>query len=147
MKKSQLRHLVLEAMAGGYEKKDGKLVPHYDRFDSTKLSSILTAIAKGRPEEDSEEAKVKRGHEVLNRANPDNVARITRGEKPIYEEGNQQTYLVSFRVGEDGDDDVEVQASSPEQAIEKLKSGEVKLAYGQDLPRLARGFSAKPLNK
>lgn len=62
-------------------------------------------------------------------------------------EGDQQTYLVSFRVGEDGDDDVEVQASSPEQAIEKLKSGEVKLPYGQSLSRLARGFSAKPLNK
>jgi len=64
----------------------------------------------------------------------------------LFEE-SQQTYLVSFTVGEDRDGDVEVKASSPEQAIEKLKSGEVKLAYGQDLPRLARSFSAKLLNK
>jgi len=35
----------------GYERKDGKLVPHSDKFDSTKLSSILTRIAKDRPEE------------------------------------------------------------------------------------------------
>lgn len=70
----------------------------------------------------------------------------TKGSDPL-SEGDQQTYLVSFRVGEDGDDDVEVQASSPEEAIEKLKSGEVKLAYGQSLSRLARGFSAKVINK
>jgi len=84
-----------------------------------------------------------RGNKILDRANPENVARITRGEKPIYEGEGEQTYLVSFRIGEDDDDDVEVKASSPEQAIEKVKSGEVKLAYGQDLPRTARSFSAQ----
>jgi len=36
----------------GYERKDGKLVPHSDKFNSTKLSSILTRIAKERPEEE-----------------------------------------------------------------------------------------------
>lgn len=140
MKKSQLRHLVLEAMKGYSKYAQGGVTQGGTTDD---FRNILTAIAKGRPEEGDPE----RGNKILDKANPDNVARITRGEKPIYEEGNQQTYLVSFRVGEDGDDDVEVQASSPEEAIEKLKSGEVKLAYGQDLPRLARGFSAKVINK
>lgn len=52
MKKSELRKLVLEVM-GGYEP-DGKgnLVPHSDKFDSTKLSSILLKVAKRRPEEE-----------------------------------------------------------------------------------------------
>ena len=88
MKRSQLREIVLEAMAGGYVKgRDGKLVPHYDKFDSTKLSSILTQIVKGRPEE----GDPVRGNKILDKANPDNVARITRGEKPIYE-GDKKLY-------------------------------------------------------
>lgn len=70
----------------------------------------------------------------------------TKTSDPL-SEGNEQTYLVSFRVGEDGDDDVEVKASSPEHAIKKVKSGQVKLAYGQNVPRLARSFSAKVLTK
>jgi hypothetical protein len=140
MKKSQLRKVILEAMKGYSKYAQGGVTQGGTTDD---FRNILTAIAKGRPEEDSEEAKAERGNKILDKANPDNVARITRGEKPIYEQENQQTYLVSFRVGEDGDDDVEVKASSPEQAIEKVKSGEVKLAYGQSLPRLARGFSAK----
>jgi hypothetical protein len=53
MKKSELRKLVLEVMAGGYEQDEqGNLVPHSDKFDSTKLSSILTKIAKRRPEDE-----------------------------------------------------------------------------------------------
>lgn len=58
MKKSELRKLVLEVM-GGYEP-DGKgnLVPHSDKFDSTKLSSILTKIAKRRPEEEEDKEPI-----------------------------------------------------------------------------------------
>ena len=108
--------------------------------------NILTAIAKGNPDKDSEEEKARRGHAILDKANPDNVARITRGEKPIYEGEDQQTYLVYYRVGEDGDDNVEVKATSPEDAIAKVKSGEVKGPYNQDIPRTARGFSAKLKN-
>jgi hypothetical protein len=143
MKRSQLREIVLEAMAGGYVKgRDGKLVPHYDKFDSTKLSSILTQIVKGRPEEESEEQRAKRGHAILDKANTDNVARITRGEKPIYKEGAEQDYTVIFYVN-DMDYDWDVKATSPEDAIAKVKSGEVKGPYDQTLPRTARAFSAK----
>ena len=83
MKRSELREIVLEAMKGyskyapGGETKGGTT----DDF-----RNILTAIAKGRPEEeDSEEEKARRGHAILDKANPENVARINRGEKPIYE--------------------------------------------------------------
>ena len=95
-----------------------------------------------------EEEKAKRGNAILDKADPKNVQRILQGKKPIYKEAaeGEQRYVVYFTVG-DNEDDVEVTASSPEEAIKKLKSGEVKLAYGRNLPRLARGFSAKPLKK
>ena len=69
MKKSELKKLVLEAI-GGYENKDGKLVPHSDKFDNTKLSSILMRVAKGRPEEEDS----------------------AKGKKPIYEEDEDKFY-------------------------------------------------------
>lgn len=88
MKKSQLRQLVKEAM--GYSK--------YAPGGTTKggttadFRKILTAIATQRPEEgDSEEERARRGHAILDKANPENVARITRGEEPIYE-GEGKTY-------------------------------------------------------
>lgn len=65
---------------------------------------------------------------------------------PLAEGESEQTYLVHFRVGEEDEDDVKVKASSPEEAIDKVRSGKVTLAYGQPLPRLARGFSAKLLS-
>lgn len=88
MKRSELREIVLEAMKGyskytpGGETKGGTT----DDF-----RNILTAIAKGRPEEDSEEESARRGHASLDKANPENVARILRGEKPIYE-GDRKLY-------------------------------------------------------
>jgi len=143
MKKSQLKQLVLEAMKGYTKNPETGEIETTQGGTSNDFMNILTRIAKQRPEQ----GDPVRGNKILDKANPDNVARISRGEKPIYEQEDQQTYLVSFTVGEDGDDDVEVKASSPEQAIQKVKSGEVKLAYGQNLPRLARSFSAKVLNK
>ena len=169
MKKSQLRQLVLEAI-GGYENKDGKLVPHSDKFDSTKLSSILTAIAKGRPEEESEEqpediqedgdtTRAKdlgtlRGalmhvQALLNAERPHNEIlafvekslQQTKASDPL-SEGAEQDYVVIFYVN-DMDYDWDVKATSPEDAIAKVKSGEVKGPYDQKLPRTARGFTAK----
>ena len=131
MKRSQLREIVLEAMRG-YSPQVGQT----KGGTTDDFRNILTTIAKGRPEGDPV-----RGNKILDKANPDNVARITRGEKPIYEGDDQQTYIVYYRVGEDDDDDVEVKASSAAEAIEKAKSG--KTAGGQNMPRLARSFSAK----
>jgi hypothetical protein len=54
---------------------------------------ILTRIAKG-----SEKYKgdPERGNKILDKANPDNVARILRGEKPVYEgEGNTTEKIIT----------------------------------------------------
>ena len=119
MKKSELKEMIKSAVSESlksYTKdpKTGKLVARKNTTEAYK-------------------GDADRGNAILDKANASNVDRISKGE---------QKYIVSFRVGDD-DDDVEVKASSPEDAISKLKSGEVTLAYGQSLPRLARSFSAK----
>jgi len=133
MKRSELREIIREALQG-YSKYTGAT----QGGTSADFMKILTAIAKG------EKSQVERGNDVLDRANQDNVDKITRGEKPVYEEQELQNYLVHYRVGEDDEDDVEVKATSPEEAIEKARAG--KTAGGQSMPRLARGFSAKLYN-
>lgn len=136
MKKSQLREIILEELKGyskyypGGKTKGGT---------SAELGTILKNIALGKDQ-------LTRGNDALDRADQEKVAQILRGEKPVYNEGQEQNYLVSFTAGED-EDDVEVKASSPEEAINKVKSGEVELSYGQKVPRTARAFSAKVWNK
>jgi hypothetical protein len=75
----------------------------------------------------------------------DKVSNSQEISETVNEGEGEQTYLVHFRVGEDDEDDVEVKATSPEEAIEKAKAG--KTAGGQNMPRLARSFSAKLYNK
>ncbi len=69
-----------------------------------------------------------KGNKILDKANPDNVAAILRGEKPIKEgEGEEKEYTVNYwyRFGKYGDDkdwdDIKVKASSEAEAIEKAK--------------------------
>jgi hypothetical protein len=131
MKRSQLREIVLEAMKGYSKYAPGGTTNGGTTAD---FGTILKNIALGKDQ-------VTRGNDALDKANPNNVARISRGEKPIYEGQDEQTYIVYYRVGEDDDDDVEVKASSAAEAIEKAKAG--KTAGGQTMPRLARSFSAK----
>lgn len=50
--------------------------------------NILTKIAKGKA--DKYQGDPQKGHKILDKANPENVARILKGEKPIYEQGLQQ---------------------------------------------------------
>ena len=78
MKRSELREIVLEAMKGYSKYTPGRETKGGTTDD---FRNILTAIAKGRPEE----GDPVRGNKILDKANPENVARITRGEKPIYE--------------------------------------------------------------
>jgi hypothetical protein len=135
MKKSQLVQIIREELQG-YSKHLGKT----KGGTSDEFMQILTKIAKG---EDRDEGDPVRGNKILDKANPDNVARITRGEKPVYEgEEKQEKYKVVFYKGDD-DYDWDVMATSEEDAITKVKSGEVKGPYGQELPRIARKFSAK----
>lgn len=77
-----------------------------------------------------------RGNKILDKGNPD---------IPLNEE-SEQVYVVKFWVRQHDDSvdyDWDVRANSPEEAVEKVQSGIVKGPYGQDLPRLARNFSAK----
>lgn len=152
MKKSQLVQLIREELRG-YSK--------YAQDGTTKggttddFMKILTTIAKqqsphelpdfsGELEKGRQAASVRRGNKILDKANPENVERILRGDDPIYEEGKLDKYVVFFYTNDD-DHDWDVMATSEEDAIQKVKSGEVKGPYGQSLPRLARKFSAKKI--
>ena len=77
MKKSQLRQVIREELNKiGYSKyKAGGTTTGSD----ADFSEILWNLVHGKDQET-------RGNDVLDRANPDNVDRITRGEKPMYEE-------------------------------------------------------------
>ena len=124
MNKSKLRQLVKEAI--GYSK--------YAPGGTTKggttddFRNILTAIARGDQEE--YEGDPVRGNKILDRANPDNVDRITRGEEPIYEQQLEQvdkqqaiSYLKSndaTQYSVDASRGVSQRFSEKQQAIEAI---------------------------
>lgn len=82
MKRSQLVELIREELQG-YSKYIGKT----KGGTPDEFMQILTKIAKGTDEEEYE-GDAEKGHAILDKANPDNVDRITRGEDPIYEEAS-----------------------------------------------------------
>ena len=130
MKRSQLRELVKEAI--GYSKYAPGGITKGGTTDD--FRTILTAIAKGRPEEDEKyQGDPVKGNKILDRGNPD---------IPLDEENGLQKYTVFFYTNDD-DHDWDVMATSEEDAIEKVQSGKAKGPYDQTLPRLARKFSAK----
>jgi dsDNA-binding SOS-regulon protein len=101
-----------------------------------KINSKLLQIVNRGEEDEKYVGNADKGNKILDRANPDNVAAILRGEKPM-NEGEEQEYEVSFYVMQNDDDmdyDQVVKASSPEDAIEKVK---------KDAPSRARKFTAK----
>jgi hypothetical protein len=96
-----------------------------------KINDKLMQIAKRGFESDDDEkyaGDADKGNKILDKANPDNVAAILRGEKPM-NEGEEKEYIVDYwyRFGKDGDDkdydDITVKASSEEEAIKKAKEG------------------------
>lgn len=78
MKRSQLVSIIKEELQG-YSKYIGKT----KGGTPDEFMQILTKIAKG--EDEKYQGDPQRGNAILDKANPDNVARITRGEDPIYE--------------------------------------------------------------
>jgi len=85
MKKSQLRQIIKEELRG-YSPQIGRT----KGGTSDEFMQILTKIANG---EDKYEGDPDKGNKILDKANPDNVARISRGEDPIYEgEGVKNVY-------------------------------------------------------
>lgn len=81
MKKSQLAELIREELRG-YSKYIGKT----KGGTPDEFMQILTKIAKG--EDEKYEGDPEKGNAILDKANPGNVDRITRGEDPIYEEAS-----------------------------------------------------------
>ncbi len=131
MKKSQLRELILKEITGYSKYAPGGTTKGGTTDD---FRTILTAIAKERPEEEGKyQGDPERGNKILDRGNP---------SIPLDEESGLQKYTVFFYTNDD-DHDWDVMATSEEDAIEKVKSGKAKGPYDQDLPRLARKFSAK----
>lgn len=137
MKKSQLVQLIREELRG-FSKYAPQGVTKGGTTDD--FMQILTRIAKGDAEK--YQGDPDKGNKVLDKANPENVKRILRGDDPIYEQDNLEKYTVFFYSNDD-DHDWDVMATSEEDAIERVKSGQAKGPYGQELPRLARKFSAK----
>lgn len=91
MKKSQLVALIREELQG-YSKYLGKT----KGGTSDEFMQILTKIAKG-VEPEKYQGDAERGNAILDKANPDNVDRITRGEDPIYEENsNIESIEISY---------------------------------------------------
>ena len=98
-----------------------------------KINDKLMQIAKrgfDAEEEETYKGNADKGNKILDKANPDNVAAILRGEKPMKEgEGEEKEYTVNYwyRFGKYGDDkdydDITVKASSEAEAIEKAKQG------------------------
>jgi hypothetical protein len=95
------------------------------------INNKLMQIAKrgfDAEEEETYKGDADKGNKILDKANPDNVAAILRGEKPM-NEGEEKEYTVDYwyRYGKDGDekdmDDITVKASSEEEAIKKAKEG------------------------
>lgn len=165
MKRSQLKEIVVEAMKG-YSPQTGET----KGGTTDDFRNILTKIAKGRPEEDSKE-QPQDLQEDADRARAKDlgtlrgalmhIQTLTKAERPYSEissyvekmlqqtkgtdplsEGAEQDYKVIFYVN-DTDYDWDVKATSPEDAIAKVKSGKVKGPYDQALPRTARNFTAK----
>ena len=102
------------------------------------FTTILTNLVKGgdqitRGNKSIDKGDPQKGNDILDRGNPD---------IPLDEENGLEKYTVFFYTNDD-DYDWDVMATSEEDAIAKVKSGEAKGPYDQTLPRLARKFSAK----
>lgn len=86
MKKLHLRNIIKEVLLE--EKGYSRFSPGGTTDGLTKktLDKILLRIANGDAEVSEDEDQVARGNKVLDRADPENVARILRGEEPVYNE-------------------------------------------------------------
>ncbi len=127
MKKSQLVKIIKEELQG-YSKYLGKT----KGGTSDEFMQILTAIAKG---EDKYEGDPDKGNKILDKVNPDNVARISRGEDPIYEsERKTNVYskhpyikdMLNAMINKNGT--VELQIYSPQGGIPKKQTNAIPLS-------------------
>jgi hypothetical protein len=126
MRKSQLVKIIKEELQG-YSKYLGKT----KGGTSDEFMQILTKIAKG---EDKYEGDPHKGNKILDKANPENVAKILRGEKPMYEgEGATNIYskhphikdMLNAMINPDGT--VELQIYGAQGGLPKKQTAAVPL--------------------
>lgn len=93
MKKLHLRNIIKEVLKE--EKGYSRYSPGGTTSGLTKntLDKILLRIAKG---EDLPGDSEERGNKILDKADPENVARILRGEEPVY---NEEVYRMQELAG------------------------------------------------
>ena len=120
--------LKIDLNEDGYERKDGKLVPHSDKFNSTKLSSILTRIAKERPEEEEKyQGDPERGNKILDRGNPDipldeaDGQLYSKDDAIAYIENNRRAKYYNIGVSQG----VTQRATDPARAIEIVRDSPI----------------------
>jgi hypothetical protein len=130
MTKTELKQTIKEVIQEeiqGYSKYLGKT----KGGTSDEFMQILTKIAKG---EDKYEGDPDKGNKILDKANPENVAKILRGEKPIYEgEGTTNIYskypyikdMLNAMINKDGT--VELQIYGPQGGLPKKQTAAVPL--------------------
>jgi hypothetical protein len=127
MKKSELRQIIKEELQG-FSKYVGKT----KGGTTDDFRNILTKIAKGQ-DGDKYQGDPEKGNKILDKANPENVARILKGEKPVYE-SKEKEYKIeyAYRYGKDGDDTdfdiIKIKATSESEAIKKAKQEARRLA-------------------
>lgn len=98
----------------GYERKDGKLVPHSDEFTSTKLSDLLFQIAKERPEEEYQEDQNMPLDEVEGEV-------YSKDDAIAYIENNRGAKYYNIGVGRG----VSQRATDPAKAIEIVRDSPI----------------------
>ena len=140
MKRSELREIIREALQG-YSKYTGKT----QGGTTDDFRNILTKIAKG--VDTPYEGDPVKGNAILDKANQDNVDRITRGEEPVYE--NDSTKLE--KIGEErpqGRFNEFVHAVLyKDQVGEPYIALHIYVPTGKDTTRLALGDRAKPFEQ
>ena len=79
--------------------------------------------------------------EDITGADYETARKMLKLEESVVLESSEKNYMVIFWVG-DRDYDWDVMAKSPEDAINKVKSGDVKGPGDQELPKFAKAFKA-----
>lgn len=145
MKKSQLVQLIREELRG-FSKYAPQGVTKGGTTDD--FMQILTAIAKG--DKEKYQGDPDKGNKILDKANPENVERILRGEEPIYKESIfSPNYVTNLRPEGSWNELINVSIYSQEEGGYKARL-EVSAATGHGMARRIqprRITAVKPLEE
>lgn len=145
MKKSQLVQLIREELRG-FSKYAPQGVTKGGTTDD--FMQILTRIAKG--DKEKYQGDPDKGNKILDKANPENVERILRGEDPIYKESIfSPNYVTNLRPEGSWNDLINVMVYSQEEGGYKV-SLEIFTSTGHGMTqKIQRRLStaARPLEE